>query len=55
MTDEHLIGLPPALVAQIKKLAAELVAAAPPLTPEQVKNLSAIFRSADAASQSEAA
>lgn len=54
MTDEHLIGLPPALVAQIKKLAAELVATAPPLTSEQVKNLSAIFRSGDA-STSEAA
>lgn len=42
--DEHLAGLPPELVARIREVAAELAATAPPLTKDQVKALSAIFR-----------
>lgn len=51
MIDEHLAGLSPELVARIKEAAAEIAATAPPLTPEQVKFLSTIFRSAAAAKQ----
>ena len=43
-TDEHLAGLPPELVARIREVAAELAATAPPLTKDQVKALSAIFK-----------
>jgi hypothetical protein len=42
--DAHLAGLPPELVARIREIAAELAAAAPPLTKDQVKALSAIFK-----------
>lgn len=43
-SDPHLAGLPPELVARIREVAAELAATAPPLTKDQVKALSAIFR-----------
>ena len=47
--NEHLAGLDPELVARIRKAAAEIAATAPPLTKDQVKALSAIFRAAAAA------
>jgi hypothetical protein len=53
VTDEHLAGLDAELVARIRKVAAEIAATAPP-TKDQIKFLSAIFRSA-AAAKSEAA
>jgi len=43
MTEPHMAGLSPETQEQIRKAAAELVAQAPPLTPEQIKAIGAIF------------
>jgi hypothetical protein len=52
--DAHLAGLPPELVVRIRQIAAELAATAPPLTKDQAKALSAIFKPATASKKTAA-